>query len=111
MCSWDDVIRERKGHPYFYEIDIELFKKHFGYTVQFNHNGPQEGATVLRAMFGSHKLYRNLQKEYHLFLIDWSKDWIKMYINGILCARFPNEIHKEMQIICSNLSINKIIVK
>ncbi len=96
---------------HYYEIDIELFEKHFGYTVQFNHNGPQEGATKLRANFYSQRLYRNLQKNFHLFLIDWNKDWIRFSINGILCARFRNEIHIPMQIIISKCSLNKTIIQ
>ncbi len=96
---------------YYYEIDIEMFWDHFGYTVWCNHTGGQEQAKIQRSNFYSHKLYRNLQKDFHLFLIDWSKDWIRMYINGILAARFPNEIHVPMQIICSKISAQKIIVQ
>jgi len=96
---------------WYYEIDIELFRNHLGFTIWSNPNGPQETAKVVRAMFGSRKLYRKLQSEYHLFLIDWNKEWIRFYINGIKCAQFRNSIHVPMQIICSKISMAKIIVK
>lgn len=108
---WMLELNNEPGKTWYYEIDIELFLTHFGYTVWWNHNGPQEGAKVVRANFHSRKLYRRLQKDYHLFLIDWSKDWIKMYINGILTAKFYNKIHTPLQIIMSRLEMSKTIVQ
>jgi beta-glucanase (GH16 family) len=109
--SLTDVMQGNAEHPFYYEIDIELFKKHLGYTIWYNHNGGQQGATVRRSLLANHKLYRKLQKEYHLLLIDWSKKWIRFYINGILTAKFRNEIHKPMVIIMGRCSMQKVIVK
>jgi beta-glucanase (GH16 family) len=104
-------IQGNAEHPYYYEIDIELFFEHFGYTIWWNHNGGQRGATVVRSLFANRKLYRKLQKEYHLFLIDWSEKWIRFYINGILTACFKNEIYVPMQIICTKINMTKVIVQ
>jgi len=113
--SWPAIwLLELKNEPdetYYYEIDIELFKNHFGYTIWCNPKGKKEYAEVSRSLFANRKFYRNLQKDYHLFLIDWSKEWIKMYINGILTAKFRNEIHTPLQIICSKITMQKTIVK
>lgn len=109
--SLTDVMQGNAEHPYYYEIDAELFFKNFGYTIWYNHNGGQRGAKVVRSLFANRKFYRKLQKEYHLFLIDWSKDWIKFYINGILMGRFRNEIHVPLVIICGKVSMQKVIVK
>lgn len=103
------LYEEGPEHSNYYEIDIELFRKHLGYTVHVNHNGGQEGATVRRSLFANHKLYRKLQKEYHLFLIDWNEKRIKMYIDGILASRFRNEIHTPMSIIMGRCSMERVI--
>lgn len=113
--SWPAIwlleLNNEPGKTWYFEIDIELFRENFGITVWSNPNGPQETAKVVRSKFANHKFYRKLQSDYHLFMIDWNKEWIKFSINGLLCARFKNEIHIPMQIICSKLSMNKIIVK
>jgi hypothetical protein len=109
--SLTDVMKGDAEHPYYYEIDIELFKEHFGYTIWYNTKGGQGGATVVRSLFANRKLYRKLQSEYHLFLIDWTKEWIKMYINGILTCKFKNEIHVPCQIITGRCSMSDVIVK
>lgn len=98
---------------HYYEIDIELFRDHFGYTIHVNHTGGKDepGYEVRRSMFANRKLRRNLQKDFHLFLIDWNKDWIRFYINGILTAKFRNEIHTPLQIVMSKCSMTKTIVK
>jgi beta-glucanase (GH16 family) len=105
-----DENTDDNGH--YCEIDIELMKNHLVFT-QWNNsfNKYQESADVVRSQFANHKLYRSLQKEYHLFLIDWSEEWIKMYINGIKCAQFRNEILVSMQIVMSKCSMSKTIVK
>jgi hypothetical protein len=109
--GWPAIWLLELGEDHYYEIDIELFREHFGYTIWWNHNGKQDRAEVRRSLFANRKLYRRLQKYYHLFLIDWSKDWIRFYINGILCAKFRNEIHVPLSIIISKCSMQKTIVK
>lgn len=109
MKSFTDVAEGLSDHAYYYEIDIELFKNHFGYTIHIDHDG--KGKKVKRSLFANHKFRRRLQKEYHLFLIEWSKKWIKFYVDGILSARFRNEIHTPLQIIMSKLSMTKTIVE
>ena len=100
---------------FYFEIDIELLKNDLSYTIHWNHSGKQDKSDpnyhVMRSNFASHKLYRSLQRDYHLFLIDWSKEWVKMYINGILTCCFKNEIHVPMQIICSKINAQKVIVQ
>lgn len=109
--SENDVKEGRADHPYGYEIDIELFSKNFGYTIHWNHNGGSAGATVKRSLFANRKLYRSLQSQFHLFAIFWNNENIKFYIDGILAARFRNEIHTPMQIIMSKLTMTKTIIK
>lgn len=109
--SLNDVKMGWADHPYGYEIDIELFRNHLGYTIHWNHNGGQEGETVVRSNLGNKRLYKNLQKEYHLFMIDWSEKWIRFYINGILTACFKNEICVPLQIICSKIEMSKTIIQ
>jgi hypothetical protein len=98
-------------HPFYYEIDIELFFENFGYTIWYNHNGGQKGAKVVRSLFANRKFYRNLQSNYHMFLIDWNEKRIRFYINGILASCFKNEIHVPLVIICGKISMQKVIVK
>ena len=110
---WSAIWLTEIGEEFYYEIDAELFRDHFGYTVHWNHKGGQSGPNyhVVRSNFYSRSLCRSLQKDFHLFLIDWSKDWIKFSINGILCAKFRNEIHIPMQIIISHCEMSKVIVR
>jgi beta-glucanase (GH16 family) len=113
MRSREDNAQGNGDHPYYYEVDLELFKHSFCYSIHTQHNGhkDEKGYKVVRSRFANRKLYRNLQKEYHLFLIDWTKDSIVFYINGIRCAKFRNEIHTPLQIVMSKLSLQKTIVK
>jgi hypothetical protein len=111
MCSQNDINEGRGDHPYYYEVDIELMRNHLIYSIHFSHNGEKAFETILRSQFANRRLRRNLQKDYHLFLIDWSQKWIRFYINGILSARFRNEIHTPLQIICSKIDATKIIVQ
>jgi hypothetical protein len=78
-----------------------------------NHNGGQKepGYFAVHSKLRNRRLYKNLQKDYHLFLIDWSEKWIKMYINGILTAKFKNEINIPMQIVMSRTNMSKTIVQ
>ena len=113
MRSREDVAQGNGDHPFYYEVDIELMKNHLMYTIHTQHNGHkgEKGYKVVRSLFANRKLYRNLQKDFHLFLIDWTKDSIVFYINGIRCAKFRNEIHSPLQIIISKCEISKVIVK
>jgi hypothetical protein len=102
------------GTNYYYEIDIELFSKHFGYTIHVNHNGRKgdkyTGYHRVGALFGSKVLMQELQNGYHLHTIDWGWDYIRYYIDGLLTAKFKNEIHLPMQIILSKLGMSTVIV-
>ena len=115
MASKEDVLAGRADHPYYFEIDIELLKNDLSYTIHWNHTGKQDKSDpnyhVVSSKLRNRKLRRRLQKDYHLFLIDWSKKWIKFSINGILMAKFRNEIHVPMQMICSKISMSKVIVQ
>jgi beta-glucanase (GH16 family) len=114
--SKEDVKAGKVDHAYYYEIDFELcekMKNFFAVNFHFNHSGgyQEPGYKKFSSRFRIRKFMRNLQKDYHLFLIDWNKDWIKFYINGILCARFRNEINVPMQIIMSRMSMEKTIIQ
>jgi beta-glucanase (GH16 family) len=111
MRSLNDVAEGRGDHPYYYEVDIELEKNHLLYSIHFSHNGEKAHETIWRSKFANHKLRRSLQKDFHLFLIDWTKDWIKFSIDGILSAKFRNEINSPLHVVMSKLSMSNIIVK
>jgi beta-glucanase (GH16 family) len=101
------------GLEYYYEIDIELFHDSMGYTIHINHIGGQHeyGYHDMHIKFHNKRLYRKLSTEYHLYLIDWQWDYIRFYIDGIITAKFRNEIHLPMQIVMSNLSMNWVAVE
>lgn len=102
-------------HPYYYEMDFELgekMKDFFAINIHINHIGGQNepGYKKLSLRFRNKKLQENLKNDFHLFLIDWNEKRVKFYINGILCARFKNEINIPMQMIISKSDMDYVII-
>jgi len=102
------------GCNYYYEIDIELFHDSLKYTIHINHNGKQHdkatGYHCMNCKFENKKLYQDLREYYHVYCIDWQWDYIRFYIDGLLTAKFKNEIHLPMQIVLSKLDMSEVIV-
>jgi hypothetical protein len=98
---------------YYYEVDIELQEDGLHLSFWANDNGGQNdpGRIHKKSVFRIRELKRRLQREYHLFLIDWREDWLKFYINGILACCFKNEIHVPLQVIMTKLSMSKVIIQ
>jgi beta-glucanase (GH16 family) len=102
------------GSNYYYEIDIEMWKEKFGYTIHVNHNGKQydklSGYCQCGSYYRDKSLLRDLRRGFHLHTIDWQYDYVRFYIDGLLTAKFKNEMHLPMQIIMSKLEIGKVLV-
>lgn len=109
--SWPAIWLLDIGENTYCEIDIELFRNHFGFTLWINNNGKQETAKVWRSQFANRRLRRELQKNYHLYCIDWTRKSVKIYIDGILAGKFRHSPKYEMQIILSKLSMSQTIVE
>ena len=100
---------------HYYEIDIELFEKDFAFTIHWNHTGKQDKSDpnyhFTSSHFGNKKLWNELRSRIHLFVIDWTKKWIRFYIDGLLTAKFKNYIHTPMSMILSKCSMSKVIIQ
>lgn len=106
-----DVENGSAKYPHYYEIDIELMQKEFVCSYWHNDHGNYDdpGTTHKRSSFKSIRFRRMLQENIHSFLIDWNKNWLKFYINGILAAKFRNKIHYPLQMIVTKCSISETI--
>lgn len=99
----------------YFEIDIELMKgnkyPYLVYTTWVNPNSSLSSESkVERVRFNNKYFIKRIQSEYNDFVIDWSDDCVKFYINGILSAIIKNTPTGEMYLSVGNITMSKVMV-